>query len=123
MSSKFSGILAQARHRPTEDLPENDEAIEDALSSTEHPLKIQTQQHSSPAVSIELQNDPPTVDTPSRGRPRGKRSDPNFTQITAYISKKTHQEIKLALLREGSNREISQLIEQCLTKWLEEMES
>lgn len=123
MSSKFSGILAQARHRPTEDLPENDEAIEDALSSTEHPLKIKTQQHSSPAVSIELQNDPPTVDTPSRGRPRGKRSDPNFTQITAYISKKTHQEIKLALLREGSNREISQLIEQCLTKWLEEMES
>ena len=36
-----------------------------------------------------------------RGRPRGKRSDPDFEQITAYIRKETHHGVKIALLQEG----------------------
>lgn len=58
--------------------------------------------------------------TPLIGRPKGKRSDPNFTQITAYISKKTHQNVKLALLNEGQKREISELIEDQLVAWLDQ---
>ena len=53
-----------------------------------------------------------------RGRPRGKRSDPNFEQITAYIRKQTHQGVKIALLQEGSGQEFSELVEDLLARWL-----
>ena len=52
------------------------------------------------------------------GRPRGKRSDPDFEQITAYIRKQTHQGVKIALLREGRGQEFSELVEDLLAKWL-----
>ena len=53
-----------------------------------------------------------------RGRPRGKRSDPDFDQVTAYIRKQTHQGTKIALLQEGRGREFSELVEDLLAKWL-----
>ena len=53
-----------------------------------------------------------------RGRPPGKRSDPNFEQITAYIRKHTHQGVKIALLQEGRGREFSELVEDLLAEWL-----
>ena len=55
---------------------------------------------------------------PGRGMPRGKRSDPNFEQITAYIRKQTHQGVKIALLQEGRGQEFSELVEDLLAKWL-----
>ena len=54
-----------------------------------------------------------------RGRPRGKRSDPDFDQVTAYIRKHTHQGAKIALLQEGRGREFSELVEDLLAKWLQ----
>ena len=53
-----------------------------------------------------------------RGRPCGKRSDPDFEQVTAYIRKQTHQGVKIALLQEGKGQEFSELIEVLLAKWL-----
>ena len=53
-----------------------------------------------------------------RGRPPGKRSDPDFEQITAYIRHDTHQGVKIALLQEGKGQEFSELIETLLAKWL-----
>lgn len=134
MSSKFSGILAQARHRPIEEqeheTPEHGTqehvvlvgAAPALLPSKDTSLEW-AQQPSNPTASKEPSIETQLVNPPLKGRPRGKRSDPDFTQITAYISKKTHQEVKLALLQEGNNREISQLIEQCLSGWLEERKS
>ena len=61
---------------------------------------------------------PPILPRPSRGRPRGKRNDPNFEQITAYIRKQTHQGVKIALLQEGRGQEFSELVEDLLAKWL-----
>ncbi len=40
-----------------------------------------------------------------RGRPPGKRSDPDFEQITAYIRKDTHHAVKIALLTNGCRDE------------------
>ena len=54
-----------------------------------------------------------------RGRPRGKRSDPNFEQITDYIRKQTHQGVKIALLQEGRSQEFSELVEDLLAEWLQ----
>lgn len=53
-----------------------------------------------------------------RGRPTGKRSDPDFEQTTAYIRKDTHREVKIALLQEGKGREYSELVEELLSAWL-----
>lgn len=52
------------------------------------------------------------------GRPKGKRSDPNYEQVTAYIRKDTHLQVKITLLQEGQGREFSELLEELLTEFL-----
>ena len=51
------------------------------------------------------------------GRTPGKRSDPDFEQVTAYIRKETRQTVKIELLKNG-RQEFSQLIEELLQQWL-----
>jgi hypothetical protein len=53
-----------------------------------------------------------------RGRPggEGKRGNPNYAQVTAYIPRKLHDETKVNLIRLG-NREFSQLVEELLWAW------
>ena len=53
-----------------------------------------------------------------KGRPPGKRSDPDFEQVTAYIRKQTHQHVKIALLQENQGQEFSELVENLLVEWL-----
>ena len=55
------------------------------------------------------------------GRPPGKKSDPEFIQLTSYITRTTHNQIKLELLRdatEGRKQDMSELIEDLLCAWL-----
>ena len=47
----------------------------------------------------------------------GKRSDSDYRQVSAYIRKDTHQQVKIALLQE--EREFSELVEELLRDWLE----
>jgi hypothetical protein len=54
---------------------------------------------------------------PRRGRPPGKRSHPDFEQITAYIRKDTHHAVKIELLNNG-RKEFSELVEELLGQWL-----
>ena len=54
---------------------------------------------------------------PKRGRPPGKRSHPDFEQITAYIRKDTHRAVKIELLKNG-RKEFSELVEELLHQWL-----
>lgn len=91
MSSKFKGLLDAAKSRePEEREPEVNppQLVEEAEQS------------------------------PKRGRPKGKRSHPDYEQVTAYIKKDTYQEIKISLLREGQKREFSELIQELLEDWL-----
>ena len=59
-----------------------------------------------------------TPATPPRGRPggQGKRGNPLYTQATAYITKRVHDETKVNLIRQG-NREFSELVEELLAAW------
>lgn len=63
---------------------------------------------------------PPSGPLPERrpGRPRGKRSDPGFVQVTAYIPDDLHHNVKLALLQERKGREFSELVAELLAAWL-----
>lgn len=58
-----------------------------------------------------------------KGRPRGKRSNPDYEQVTAYIRRDTHRAVKVALLQEGESREFSELVEELLTEWLSTQKS
>lgn len=53
-----------------------------------------------------------------RGRPTGKRSDPDFEQVTSYVRRQTYADVKIALIREGRKREFSELVEELLGGWL-----
>ncbi len=121
MSSKFRDLLTQARNRTDED----EEVVKEVEAVVERPATFPSTSARVKAAASATQSAPVPdsardASTVKRGRPRnGKRSDPNFTQITAYISKKTHQDVKVALLREGDGRELSELVEECLASWLQ----
>jgi hypothetical protein len=57
------------------------------------------------------------------GRPRGKRSNPAYEQVTAYIRKDTHTQVKIMLLQEGEGREFSELLEELLSEFLSTQKS
>ena len=48
----------------------------------------------------------------------GKRSDPEFEQITAYVRRATYRKVKVALLQEGSGQDFSDLVETLLAQWV-----
>lgn len=50
------------------------------------------------------------------GRPRGKKSNPDYTQVTVYLRKRTHLAAKKNLLDDG--REFSELVEDLLAQWV-----
>jgi hypothetical protein len=45
----------------------------------------------------------------------GKRSHPDFTQITAYVKKNTHEDVMRKIYK---RQELSELLEDLLTDWL-----
>jgi hypothetical protein len=92
MSSKFKGIFEKPAERVSE--PE---------------VEIATPP--SPALPV-----PPLAK--KRGRPAGKRSDSQFVQITAYINKMTHRNVKIALLKSGADQDFSELVDGLLVDWL-----
>lgn len=57
-------------------------------------------------------------EAPRLGRPSGKRSDPDYVGFTTYIRKDTHHRVKRALFDEPDRRELSELVEELLAKWL-----
>jgi hypothetical protein len=66
-------------------------------------------------------NDTPSREDHKEHTPRaasvGKRSDGDYRQVSAYIRKDTHHQVKIALLQE--EREFSELVEELLSGWLE----
>lgn len=52
---------------------------------------------------------------PKKPKRIGKRSHPDFTQITAYIKKNTHEEVMRKIYK---RQELSELLEELLTDWL-----
>ncbi len=65
----------------------------------------------------------PSSPPQKRGRPRGKRSHPDYEQVTAYIKKKTYKETKIALLEQEEVEDFSELVETLLSEWLSTQKS
>ena len=88
--SKFDAVLGQRRTAPSE-----------RVVSTEPTQKIETTK----AVNRR------------RGRPPGKRTNPDYQQVTIYIPRALHNEAKIALIQEG-RKEFSELIGELLASWI-----
>lgn len=58
-----------------------------------------------------------------KGRSKGKRSNPDFEQVTAYVRKNTYRQTKIALLNTEDKLDFSDLVEQLLTEWLSTQKS
>jgi uncharacterized Rmd1/YagE family protein len=74
-------------------------------------------------VIIQQTNNEPndeSGETRRRGRPNGKRSNENFRQVTAYVGKETYKRTKMKLLAADEPQEFSELIDDLLSRWLEE---
>ena len=112
--SKFKAIFdAQAKEA------EPETTITEAVAQKKPSTKSQpdTKKSAKPQTQAQLIVEPEVE--PKRGRPKGKRSHPDYEQVTAYIKTLTYQEVKIALLREGQKREFSELMQELLVNWLE----
>jgi hypothetical protein len=54
----------------------------------------------------------------AKGRTWGKRSDPDFEHIAAYIRKETMHAVRVALVKQQPRGEISGLVQDLLDRWL-----
>ena len=50
------------------------------------------------------------------GRPPGKRSDPEYQQVTVFIHRDTYKKIKMRLLED--EKEVSELTNELYSAWL-----
>lgn len=57
------------------------------------------------------------------GRPAGKRTDPAFRQVSAWLRKDTYGKVRARLFEAGEGREFSELVQDLLEKWLQEKKS
>ncbi len=71
-----------------------------------------------PATTATLPAQTNNQSSNKRGRPPAKRSDPDFVGLTTYVRKDTHTRAKIALLQEGKGRELSHLVEDLISDWL-----
>lgn len=99
--SKFSALLSARKEEPK---PE--------------PEAPATKTSSRPKAATGVSGAGETAPKRQRGRPKanGKRLNPEYTQVTAYIPAELHTETKINLIRSGK-REFSILIEELLTTW------
>ena len=97
--SKFKNILDAANN--SQDSVDVDESVKEVKKS--------------PPPIVEPEPEPEPV---KRGRPLGKRSNPDFEQVTAYVRSQTYRQTKIALLQQSELEDFSELVEELLTEWL-----
>ena len=90
--SKFDAVLGQRRTEPSEQTP----------------LTESTQTH-----------DTNQTIKRGKGRPTGKRTNPDYQQVTVYIPRTLHDQVKITLIQEG-RKEFSELVGELLAKWIEQ---
>lgn len=52
------------------------------------------------------------------GRPPGKRTDPKYRQVSAWLRKDTYGQVRAKLYEGGDSKEFSGLVQELLEKWL-----
>jgi hypothetical protein len=60
----------------------------------------------------------PITETSAAGRPKGKRSDPDYKQFSMLLRKATHKSVTRTLDEQESEMDVSDLVEHLLQGWL-----
>jgi hypothetical protein len=76
-------------------------------------LRLEPPATASPAPPVSAPPAPPQ----KMGRPPGKKTDPNYVQVTVYLRKSNHQAAKKILI--DQEREFSELVDDLVTRWIE----
>jgi len=114
-------VKTQTRKSLTLQTPDNGSSQPSASSDRQTSDSVKVQQWNKadrqnaehPAVQVADNSD-----VPSGGRAkRGKRSDPAYEQVTAYIRKETYRQVKMRLLAQDGG-DFSSLIQDLLEGWL-----
>jgi hypothetical protein len=76
------------------------------------------------AAGLEKSVAPQNSPEGKRGRPPGKRSNPEYVQLTSYVREENLDEAKTALIKEkqqtGEKRDLSELIDSLLSFYVQE---
>lgn len=114
--SKFSSIF-EADEEPV--IQENPKATSPAVAPIVKTLHAPTAE----AASAEAEQGSPTRQT---GRTTGKKSDPNYRQVTAYVRRSLYKNVSDALYDESrgypdaKRKEFSELVDELLETWLKD---
>ena len=139
MAERKFAALAELRRRPDPPLLEDapapdtagDETPSEAVPAGPEPEPVAP----SIAPAAALAPEPPpvaaTVPAPAnvpavvapdahrgRGRPPGKRSDPDWAPRTILMRSKIHRRVSIMLLERDSGPDLSELVDQLLTEWI-----
>jgi hypothetical protein len=94
--SKFAGALARLKQQAPE-------RLSDRPAIQEPPMLL-------PADAVVARR---------RGRPAGKRSDPAWKPYTVLLRKETHKGVSRRLQDMDVGQDLSELVDELLTEWLE----
>ncbi len=117
MAERKFAALAELRRRPTADPASPDSTLElTAAPVAEVP--------STPAAVVAPV--PSSIVTPvaeplaekGRGRPPGKRSDPDWKPRTILMRTRTHRRVSGLLLERDDGPDLSELVDMLLTDWI-----
>jgi hypothetical protein len=116
MTNRFSSLKVMRQERLESDIDEPDVLDLDDLSKI-----IEAEESTTSASPLQA------IETPLKrpiGRPPGRRSNPDYTQISAYIPMEVLQEVQDVLAQERRKskkrtpRPVSDLVEELLSEWL-----
>lgn len=124
-ANKFAFIRDVAQERETElsATPEAEQEPQPPAPEPTAPTILPNVQQRTKAGHLAIADTSHPAPPKKMGRPPGKRSNPDYEQVTAYIRRDTHLAIKLALLQEGQGREFSELVEELLIGYLRTQKS
>jgi len=112
--SKFKGVFDARKKR------ESAPTLVEVLAGGEKPAELVAKEARAKEILRSADSPAPLDPSYSSARQvkRGKRSDPNFDAIFAYVRKDVCREVKKALI--DDERELSELIQELLSRWLDE---
>ena len=71
-------------------------------------------------LPVETEPEPSAASVPvaqaKTGRAPGKKTDPNYTQVTVYLRKETHNTARKMLIDE--HRQFSDLVDELVSRWI-----
>ncbi len=138
MAERKFAALAELRRRP-EPPPTDEPPAPDQAESAPPPQGAPRPEPEPPAapIPVPVVAAPPPAPAPApppiaaavpaaivpevqkgRGRPPGKRSDPDWAPRTILMRSKTHRRVSIMLLERDGSPDLSELVDELLAEWI-----